>query len=278
MGRFFRSSAPCLLGVLLVSSLATPANAQLKSFAAIGTLALDPPLPGTEDAYQSLTVYLKDLSENQEVQILQSPANPELPADRAERFARCTLRTDLPKPRPFGLVCRDYAGQYLGTLRATTTFQFQKTLRSIRSDVIGPRARPLTQYEFISVDYGGTNEGGVNAARYVADLLRSDGPWQVVQWIPQLSSSGTDRILRCAVSHRAATAWWKYGNDPGYMSLKLYDTADHVVRVFFWYPGGNATKNLQKAVRVLLNAWRADEEIYKPLPPDGPRPPKAPSP
>ena len=278
MGRFFRSSARCILGVLLVSSLATPANAQLKSFAAIGILALDTPLPGTEKAYKSLTYYLKDLSENQEVQILQLSTNPELTADRAERFARCTLRTDLPKPRPFGLVCRDYAGQYLGTLRATTTFQFQKILRSIRDDVIGPRARPLTQYEFISIENGGMNQGGVNAARYVADLLRADGPWRVVQWIPQVPFDDADRVLRCAVSHRAATAWWKYGNDAGYMSLRLYDTTDQVVRVFFWYPGGNATKNLQKAVRVLLDAWREDEEIYKPLPPDGPRPQKVPSP
>ena len=272
MGRFRGSSAPCILGVLLLSSLPTPANAQLKSFAAIGILALDPPLPGTEKAYKSF------LSANQEVQVLEAPTNPELKFYRAEQFARCTLRTDLPKPRPLGLVCRDYAGQYVGTLRATTTSEFQKTLRSIRSDQVGPRARPLTQYEFIYVD-SRRNEGPLNYARYMEELLRPAGAWRVVPSPDMVPPSATDRVLRCEVDRASPTPW----RDPrlihGGMTLRLSDSTDQVVRRdFFWYPSSNAKKDLQKAVRELLDAWRADEEIYKPLPPDGPRPPKVPSP
>jgi spore maturation protein CgeB len=64
------------------------------------------------------------------------------------------------------------------------------------------------------------------------------------------------------------------------MTVRLSDSTDQVVRRdFFWgSTSSNATKDLQKAVRALLDAWQADEEIYKPLPPDGPRPPKAPRP
>ena len=262
MGRFFRPSAPCILGVLLVSSLPTPANAQLKSFAAIGILALDPPQPGTEKPYKSLTTYLKDLSDDKklrELQILQSPTNPELTADRAERFARCALRTDLPKPRVFGLVCRDYAGQYVGTLRAATTVQFQKTLRRMRSDDISPRARPLTQYEFVHVVSFEPIEPGLAYAASLADLLRVEGPWKVVQAPLMVPPSATDRVLKCQFYMRPDISM-------RFMFLKLFDSEGELVRAFYRYSSSNATKNLRDVVQELLDAWRADEEIYKPLP------------
>jgi hypothetical protein len=85
-------------------------DGQLRSFAAIRTIDLAPPLPGTEKIHSSLA---KELEEYYRV-----------PRGNLERWgptrAACTLRVDLPKPHNVGLECREPKGSYIGTLRATS--------------------------------------------------------------------------------------------------------------------------------------------------------------
>ena len=128
MSGFFRSSAPYVLGVVLLCTLPLSAHAaQLKSFAAIELVALDPALPGTEKAHREFAKYLNRQMERGDLRFW-SGTKPELsPEGGGLRFVRCTLRTDFPKPLPLGLQCRDYVEQYVGTLRAGTVAELKKT-------------------------------------------------------------------------------------------------------------------------------------------------------
>ena len=101
-----------LLGALLTCAWVPTAAARPASFAAIRTIELEPALPGTEKVYRQLAEQLAYLNDHPEpardVYVRPEPAAPlssdRLLADRNQQ-ARCTLRTDLSKPRSIGLEC-----------------------------------------------------------------------------------------------------------------------------------------------------------------------------
>lgn len=140
-----------LLGALLMCAWVPTAAAQPASFAAIRTIELEPALPGTEKVYRQLAeqlAYLNDhLEPARDVYVRLEPAAPLSPgrpvADRNQR-ARCTLRTDLSKPRSIALECRDLERRYIGTLRSRSYRELVDRLFDYHLLAGGPNARPLT--------------------------------------------------------------------------------------------------------------------------------------
>jgi len=269
MHAFFRSSASCLVALVLLCCAAPPAAAQLKSFAAIRVLALEPPLPGTEKAHKEL---MKFLTGHTNLEVVRLRTNgPYLSPSKPDRFARCTLRTDLPKPFSFGLECRDHDGLYVGTLRTRTMKELEDRCLNIPEDRCGPRAMPLTQYAYIWFEPPNIGEAWYND--YVADLLRADGSWQVLQprtGVPPLfrllPPDESNRGLRANLSLRPKPDFSSL--DPGVLQLMLFDASGEAVRVLVdHHPGtGDVRPKLQKIARWLIDARREDEEIYRPLP------------
>jgi hypothetical protein len=269
MVAFFRTSASCLVALVLVCCAAPPATAQLKSFAAIRVLAVEPPLPGTQKAHKEL---MKFLTGHTNLEVVRLRTNgPYVSPSKPERFARCTLRTDLPKPSSFGLECHDHAGLYVGTLRTRTMEELKDRCLKIPCDRCGPRAMPLTQYEYIWFEP--SHIGVAWYDDYVADLLRADGSWQVLQpraGVPPLfrplPPDDSNRGLRASISLRPKPDLFDV--DPGFLQLMLFDASGQAVRDFVdRHPGtGDVRPKLQKIARWLIDARREDEEIYKPLP------------
>ena len=195
------------------------AAAQPASFAAIRTIELEPALPGTEKVYKELAEQLSYLNAHPEparnVYLFPEQAAPlssgRPVADRNQR-ARCTLRTDLSKPRSIGLECRDLEGRYIGTLRSRNYRELGERLVNYHFVAGEPAARPLTYYRLIHVKIVRLGDREVPAwvGDYVSDLLRVDGTWQVVASPDTLSGDDVDRLLECEVAPTLSVTgpWW----------------------------------------------------------------------
>jgi hypothetical protein len=166
------------------------AACQPLTFEAIKALTLTP-APGAEREARELSKLLRDST--RPVLIDSSTL---VTADLAG-VARCTVRTDLPKPRRLGLECYTHDGTYIGMLRAKEPRLLVDRLlnRDRRRD---PWARPLTAYRYIYVEPLADDAGGYR--EYLVGLFRADHVYMVIDspdWLPREES---DYLLRCRVS------------------------------------------------------------------------------
>jgi hypothetical protein len=196
---------------------------------------------------------------------------------RVEPIARCALRTDLPKPESLALECRDWAGKYVGTLRARKPRELRDRLWIYLKENSRPPgccnafdAAPLHEYRFVAVYDNGAGSG----AAYVSDLLRADGFWQVVGSEAMVPSGETDRLLRCSVNTRFAGAYW--GSTGATLSMEN-SAGRHVATARGW-SGWGARRSVQDAVQSLIEMRQLDEAVHRPLPLTAGRPPNTPCP
>jgi hypothetical protein len=281
-----------MLAILLLSIFAagqegreaSGGGGQLRSFAAIRSLDLAPPLPGTEAVYSEVAELLKTHDETyvrQQVQLNRSswyiqgwtpdwgPTPPR---------ARCTLRADLPKPRYLGLECRDADGQYIGTLRAKSGRALLSELESLcfglhsrgstwieQGAVAVPGTLPLHEYRYIYVipfHWPGYREH----AEYLAELLGAAGSWRVVSSTDSAPPEDTQRMLQCWFRTWAGSEGGA-GSHMGRATLYLADAGRRPVReitgVSEWF--GPRKGAIRAAVGRLAEARSLDEEIHRPL-------------
>jgi hypothetical protein len=252
------------------------AIAQPASFAAMRTIELEPALPGTEKVHRQLAERLAYWNNHPEpardvyVRLEQSTSlsSGRAAANRDQR-AKCTLRTDLPRPRTIGLECRDSEGRYIGTLRSRSSDELLERLVEYHLLVGGPDARPLTYYRFIHVKIVafGHLETPPWAEDYVSDLLRVRGPWQVVASTETLSGDADDRLLECEVAPVvSATGPWWWPKTHSRMLLRN-SAGQHVAAVVAGSSFGTR-RALEALVRELLEQRRTDEEVYRVSPDD----------
>lgn len=269
---FLRSAVWVVVGALNLCGSPPPAAAQLRSFAAIKSIELDPPLPGTEKACRELAESLKVCPRFQPDWDPCRDFHPPPPA-------HCTLRADLPKPRVLGLECHDPAGRYIGTLRAKRINELSTRLceYSYRSEAT-PETLPLTEYRYIFVRLAEARRGFAASdpwvADYVAQLLRAEGAWQVLTSRDMLPAGEADRLLECRVSGASHSSFAEGVAHGGVSRLTLVDSAQNIVRGITGQSDWTGVRgSLRHAVDNLMNELRLDEEVHKPLPP-GTREPK----
>ena len=207
MDSFLRSAVCGVLGALHLCGSPPPASAQLRSFAAIRSIELDPPLPGTEKAYKELAELLKPWNKSQPKEDPFWGPHPPPPAS-------CTLRADLPRPRILGLECRDPAGTYIGTLRAKRITELWTRLCDYCFNSYAARdTLPLTEYRYIFVRLEERRpwetQGEPWVADYVAQLLRAERAWQVLTSRDVVPAGEADHLLECRVFGRSYR-----GSDP----------------------------------------------------------------
>ena len=264
----------CSLTILLVVAWPQTAPAQeLRSFAAIRRIILDPPLSGTEDTHRKVAEIVQPFGEVR----YHNPALPEF-LQSTPPLAYCTVRTDLPKPRALGLICRNAAGTHIGTLRARQLKELRDLLYSALASGATSGTLPLNQYRYLYVRPTTKQERNPWAGDFVADLLRDTGAWDVVSSRDRVPAG--ERLLECDVD---AGVTWGDVTDPYIVQasarLLLTDRDGGVVRSIVRDCGWpSAHSCLRGVVRLLLDQRQRDEEIHQPPPPEAPRPPRAPIP
>src|SRR5262245_47617370 len=253
---------------------AQPALAQVRAFAAIKYLVLDPPTSGTEKVHLDIAKWLRPR------QLLVESLDRIPSADRS-LFARCRLRADLPRPHTLAFECVDSAGAHVGTKKFTSAKDWRPWFEE-QSFGTHADARPLHTTRFVLVERfdvaarAGDDPNGFRAS--VEEQLRAGG-LTVVDSTEGLSDADlTHNFLRCSIRPLVAGRGDLYYASAG-SSIVLIDSAGRTVRHFVGWVRGAAflsrdavgKRSLRDAVRKFLEARVDDADIYSP---QAPLPPK----
>lgn len=248
------------------------AEAQLRSLHAIRYATLAPPPPGAERLHARLSDFWRNATvlveppDTLEGQLARGETSERMPApliDARSRAARCKLRTDLPRPRPIGLECADYAGRYVGTVRSATDDELWRWIATELTDNMAA-ARPLTTVRYIFV--APIDKDWHHLAEYVKQLLRAEGTFTVLDSDERLTDDQEESIVWCEI-------WPSPGrvNDILYSRLRLRDRYGNTVRTFDAFASGRMSlfprtsleRRMRLAVDQILAARAEDAEIYR---------------
>jgi hypothetical protein len=259
-----------VIGCVLICGV-EQAAAQLRSLQAIRYATLAPPPPGAERLHAKLSDFWRNATvlveppDTLEGRLVRGETSDRMPAvliDARSRAARCKLRTNLPRPRPIGLECADYAGQHVGTVRSSTYDELWRWIVTELGDNMAA-ARPLTTVRYIFV--ASIDKDPHNLAEYVKQLLRAEGTFTVLDSDERLTDDQEESSVWCDI-------WPSPGrvNDILYSRFRLRDRYGNTVRTFDAFASGRMAlfprrsleRRMRLAVDQLLAARAEDAEIY----------------
>ena len=255
-----------MLFVALVG--ADSAHAQLRSLAAMKYLALEGS-PGAERQTQALRTH-KMFRYRQSLMV---STLDRVPAQDHPYFARCVVRTNLPKPLSIGLECYDAVGAYVGTKQAANVDQLAyEVWRAVTYG--SPSARPLHSYRYIYVEPFHDRYGRFDL---LVNELRQAAVFTVINQHEALFMPEPERdlILRCSLDHiEIYDPPWVVGKTVSSLLLFNVDN-DKVAAVrgegkwvaFVTTEAEVRRKILESAVQDLIRARRQDEVDYAPRSP-----------
>ena len=161
-----RTVAAAVVAVVL---LGQPAAAQVRAFAAMQYIALEPPDAGAAKIHSDISQFLRARRR------LVASLN-EVPEKGRPQFARCAVRTDIAAPAVLAIECADGDGTYVGTKRFTSSSGWREWLTR-QIGTTHPDARPLHTTKYVLVELYGRrfadDRHGFRA--YVENLLRAGG-------------------------------------------------------------------------------------------------------
>jgi len=245
--------------------LSQPAAAEVRAFAAIQYMALDPPAPGAEKIHADISRALRSWRR------LAASADT-VPEKWRRQFARCAVRTDIPAPAVLALECADVDGTYIGTKRFTSARGWREWLLRQLS-VPHPDARPLHATRYVQVELDGRrfadDRHGFRA--YVENLLRAGG-LTVVKSTEGLPSEELERgFLKISLRPLIGGSGTEIFDVNSVSSIVTIDSAGRPVRhfigstgTFLKLEGALGRDGLRAAVEQFLEAWREDAVIYDP--------------
>jgi hypothetical protein len=266
-----RLRAITLVGWVLLCGV-EQAQAQLRSLHAIRYATLAPSPPGAERVHAKLSDFWRNATvlveppDTLDARLVRGEKSDRMPAlwiDARSRAARCTLRTDLPKPRPIGLECADYAGRYVGTVRSATDDELWQWIATELRDNMAA-ARPLTDVRYIFV--APIDRDQHQLAEYVKQLLRADGTFTVLDSDEHLTDDQEASIVWCEISPSPGRV-----NEILYSRLRLRDRYGNTVRTFdafaagrfSLFPRSSLERRMRLAIDQILAARAEDAEIYR---------------
>ena len=250
--------------VLVASLLVPAAEAQLRAFPAIKYMLLEASDPDSEHLRQDIGAWLRARRR------LVGTLDDVKPAER-RLFARCVVRTELPKPYALSLECVDAAGAFVGAKRFESSREWRGWL-SAQLGVVHDDARPLHTTRFVQVDRvaGRYADERLGFRSYVEEQLRAGG-LTVIDSTEGLSSDDlTERYLRFSIRALITSSGEPFVTSRG-SSIVLIDASGRTVRHFvgstdaamFLTTAAAGRRSLRDAVNRFLDARREDAEVYQ---------------
>ena len=257
-----RAIAAAVVAVLL---LGQPAAAQVRAFAAMQYIALEPPAPGAERIHADINQFLRARRR------LAVSLN-EVPEKGRHQFARCAVRTGLAAPALLAIECADGDGRYIGTKRFTSSRGWREWL-SRQIGTTHPDARPLHTTKYVQVEMYGRrfadDRHGFRA--YVENLLRAGG-LTVVTSTEGLAAEDLERaFLKVSLRPLIGGSGGDIFETTNSSSIVTSDSAGRTVRhfigstgTFLKLEGALGRDGLRAAVEQFLEARSEDAVIYDP--------------
>ena len=247
--------APAALFLLSTMAIAVPARGQVRAFPAVRLIQLQAESGAEGKPFRELVQYLRNTDH-----LAEDAAD--IKEETRSGFARCIVRTNLPRPRSLALECYDFAGRYFGTLRAKGVGDMsQQLFWTINQGM--PAARPLTTFTYIYLQPI-EKAGYPWAAAYVADLVKQNGSLILVNSPEAVPPGDREQLAYCEILPEYAAS-----GGPLFATtlsgLVLRDEAGATVRRI---NGGalSARRSLANAVKALFYERDEDRETYGPPP------------